>query len=117
MSNQSTHRSSRKDVYSETTAQLVAAIEASHGKPQLPWRKSKGALFMPVNFHKEFEAEPNPDDTGDDGKRRVARASSVFNASQVDGYEVNASPEPLGPVHRIAALDTFRAAFTPGFSS
>jgi antirestriction protein ArdC len=162
MSTQSTHRFNRKDVYSEITSQLIAAIEANPGKPQLPWRKSAGALFTPVNavtknsynginilslwvsaevkgfssaawatyrqwseigaqvrkgekastviFYKKFEAEPNPDDAGDDGKRRVARASSVFNASQVDGNEAEASPEPLGPIERIAAADAFVGA-------
>jgi len=162
MSTQSTHQSSRNDVYSEITSQLIAAIEANPGKPQLPWRKSAGALFMPVNactknayngvnilslwvsaeikgfssavwatyrqwseigaqvragekaspviFYKEFDVGLNPDDADDDGKRRVARASRVFNASQVDGYEVKASPDPLGPVERIAAADAFVSA-------
>jgi hypothetical protein len=44
-----THASSRQDVYAEITSQLIAAIEADPGKPELPWRKSSGALFMPVN--------------------------------------------------------------------
>ena len=49
MSNQPNHASSRRDVYAEITSQLIAAIEADPGKPELPWRKSSGALFMPVN--------------------------------------------------------------------
>jgi antirestriction protein ArdC len=158
MSTQSTV-SIRKDVYSEITSQLVTAIEANPGAPQLPWRKSSGALFMPVNaltknaynginivslwvaaelkgfispvwatykqwselgaqvrageksspviFYKEFDAEPDPGDSEDDGKRRVARASRVFNAAQVDGFDLPAAPDPLGPIERIVAADMF----------
>jgi antirestriction protein ArdC len=158
MSTQST-ASTRKDVYSEITSQLVAAIEANPGAPQLPWRKSSCALFMPVNaltknaynginivslwvaaemkgfsspvwatykqwselgaqvrageksspviFYKEFDAEPDSDIADDDGKRRVTRASRVFNAAQVDGFDIPAAPDPLGPVERIAAADMF----------
>jgi hypothetical protein len=49
MSIQSKPASTRQDVYSEITSQLIAAIEANPGKPELPWRKSAGPLFMPVN--------------------------------------------------------------------
>jgi antirestriction protein ArdC len=60
-----------------------------------------------VVFYKEFSAEPNPDDEGDDGKRRVARASYVFNAAQTEGYAPAQMPEPLGPIERIEAADRF----------
>ena len=60
-----------------------------------------------VIFYKEYDAEPNPDVADDDGKRRVARASHVFNASQVDGFALPAAPEQLGPVERIDAADLF----------
>jgi antirestriction protein ArdC len=63
-----------------------------------------------VIFYKEFEAEPNPDIADDDGKRRVARASSVFNASQVDGYVAPDAPKLLGPVERVEAADRFVSA-------
>jgi len=68
---------------------------------------SKGEKSSLVVFYKEYESEPDPEDSDDTGKRRVARASHVFNASQVDGFELPASPEPLGPVERIAAADRF----------
>jgi antirestriction protein ArdC len=155
-------RTSRKDIYSEITSQLIAAIEADPGNPSLPWRRSSGPLFMPVNaltknayngvnivslwvaaevknyaapvwatyrqwlelgaqvrkdeksslvvFYKEFDAEPDPENAGDDGKRRVARASWVFNSAQVDGYIAPDAPEPLGPIDRIAAADKFVGA-------
>lgn len=151
------NRVSRRDIHAEITGKLIAAIEADPGKPTLPWRRTGGPLFMPVNahtnnaynginvvslwvsaelrgyatpiwatyrqwselgaqvrkgeksspviFYKEFETDPNPDDASDDGKRRVARASAVFNADQVDGYAAPDAPEPLGPVERIDAAD------------
>lgn len=70
----------------------------------------KGEKSSLVVFYKEFEAQPDPDNAEDDGKRRVARASYVFNASQVDGYAIPDSPQPLGPIERIEAADRFIAA-------
>jgi hypothetical protein len=61
-----------------------------------------------VIFYKEFDTDPNPQDASDDGKRRVARASRVFNASQVDGYEAAVQPDPPGPIERIAAAGPVR---------
>jgi antirestriction protein ArdC len=69
----------------------------------------KGKKSSLVIFYKEYDADANPDDAKDDGKRRVARASYVFNASQVDGFALPGTPEPLGPVERIAAADRFIA--------
>jgi antirestriction protein ArdC len=152
----------RKDIYADITSQLVAAIEADPGKPSLPWRRTSGPLFMPVNaltknaynginvvslwvaaevkqyatpiwatyrqwfelgaqvrkdeksslviFYKEFETDPDPQAADDDGKRRFARASYVFNAAQVDGYEAPGAPELLGPIARIDTADRFVAA-------
>lgn len=159
MSNHSKAALTRQDFYSEITSQLIAAIEANPCKPELPWRKSSGPLFTPVNaltknaynginivslwvaaevksfstpvwatykqwlelgaqvrkdeksslviFYKEFDAQPDPEDSSDDGKRRVARASRVFNAAQVDGYAGAEQPDPLGPIERIAKADAF----------
>jgi antirestriction protein ArdC len=63
-----------------------------------------------VIFYKEFDAEPDPDIADDDGKRRVARASRVFNAAQVEGYSLDPVPELLGPVERVAGADAFVTA-------
>jgi hypothetical protein len=57
-----------------------------------------------------FEADSDPDDASDDGKRLVARASRVFNAAQVDGYASTGEPERLGPIERIAAADLLVSA-------
>jgi antirestriction protein ArdC len=70
----------------------------------------KGEKSSPVVFYKQYESEPDPDDASDDGKRRVARASCVFNASQVDGYTLPDTPEALGPVERLEGVDRFVAA-------
>jgi antirestriction protein ArdC len=70
----------------------------------------KGEKSSLVVFYKEYDTDPNPDVADDDGKRRVARASYVFNASQVDGFTVPAAPERLGPVERIEAADRFVGA-------
>lgn len=69
----------------------------------------KGEKSSLVVFYKEYETDPNPDAVDDDGKRRVARASYVFNASQVDGYTLPETPQTLGPIERIEAADRFFA--------
>ena len=51
----------------------------------------KGAKAALIVFYKAYEVDPTADD--DDGKRRVAKASWVFNAAQVDGYELPSIPE------------------------
>lgn len=55
---------------------------------ELDCQVRKGEKSSLVVFYKEFETDPNPDDESDDGKRRVARASYVFNAAQVEGCTV-----------------------------
>lgn len=70
----------------------------------------KGEKSSLVVFYKEYESEPDPDKADDDGKRRVARASHVFNAAQVDGYTLPDAPQPLGPIERLEAVDRFIAA-------
>jgi antirestriction protein ArdC len=71
-------------------------------------RKGEKSSF--VIFYKEYETEPEADNADDDGKRRVARASYVFNASQVDGYTLPDAPQPLGPIDRIDGADRFLRA-------
>lgn len=70
----------------------------------------KGEKSSLVVFYKEYETDPNPENADDNGKRRVARASYVFNASQVDGYTVPDAPQPLGPIERLEAVDRFVSA-------
>lgn len=77
----------------------------------------KGAKAELVVFYKDYdvapdatkEHEPAPAEAGD-GKRRVARASYVFNAAEVEGFVPPDPPERLGPIERIAAADRFVAA-------
>jgi antirestriction protein ArdC len=67
-------------------------------------------IFASATYYKEFDVEPDAEDEDDNGKRRVARASFVFNASQVDGFELPAPPERLGPIERMESVDRFFAA-------
>ena len=53
----------------------------------------KGAKGCVVVFYKEFSVDPDPDQEGDDGKRRTLRHSYVFNAADVDGYEAPSLPQ------------------------
>jgi antirestriction protein ArdC len=96
----------------------VAAESKGYGTPIWASYKQWAALGAQVRggekaslvvFYKEFSAEPNPDDEQDDGTRRVARASYVFNADQVDGFaDAPKPPEPLmGPIERIAQAERF----------
>lgn len=129
--------SPRRDLHAEITNQLIAAIEANPGEPQMPWYRSgvsfnlpinalsnraysgvnvislwcagldagfssgrwatyrqwaakgcqvrKGEKGSPVIFYRQYAVDADPDDANDDGQRRVARLSIVFNADQVDG--------------------------------
>lgn len=63
-----------------------------------------------VIFYKEFSVEPVFEDEDDDGRRRVARASAVFNADQIEGFEPSEAPVLLGPVERLDAADLFVSA-------
>ncbi len=69
----------------------------------------KGERSSLVVFYKEYETNPDPDDSSDNGMRRVARASCVFNADQVDGFAYPEVANPLGPIERMAAADRFVA--------
>lgn len=69
----------------------------------------KGEKGTPIVFYKEFSVDADPGQAGDDGTRRVARASWVFNASQVDGYTVPGLPD-LPPIAREANAEAFIAA-------
>lgn len=80
---------------------------------ELDCQVRKGEKSSLVIFYKEYETDPDPDASDDDGKRRVARASCVFNAGQVDDYaapDAPEAPEALGPVERLEAADRFVAA-------
>ena len=67
----------------------------------------KGAKAEMVVFYKDYDVEPDPSNEDDNGKRRVARASYVFNAADVEGYVPPEPPQRLGPIERIEAADRF----------
>jgi antirestriction protein ArdC len=70
----------------------------------------KGETASLIVFYKQYEVTPAEGAEGDDGKRRVAKGSAVFNASQVDGYVAPGPPADLGPIERIGRAETFVAA-------
>ena len=97
----------------------VAAETAGYAEPlwatyrqwqQLDAQVRKGERASPVVFYKQYDTDPDPDDPEDDGKRRLARASWVFNCTQVEGYTPPPQPEPLGPIQRIFDADRFFTA-------
>jgi antirestriction protein ArdC len=76
---------------------------------QLGAQVRKGEKAAHVIFYKEFDADPSPDLPSDDGRRRMARSSTVFNCDQVDGYEHAPVQPDLGPVNCTAEFDAFIA--------
>jgi antirestriction protein ArdC len=66
----------------------------------------KGSLVV---FYKTLEFEAEDPETGETEteERLMARASTVFNADQVDGYEPEPLPEPANPAETIAAAEAF----------
>jgi antirestriction protein ArdC len=67
----------------------------------------RGEKASQVVFYKTIEVETSVGDSGDDGKRLIAKSYSVFNASQVDGYILPTAPDPLPAIERLAAVDRF----------
>lgn len=69
----------------------------------------KGSLVV---FYKELEFEAEDPSTGETEleKRLMARASTVFNAQQVDGYEPEPLPVPENPVMPIDQAEALVAA-------
>lgn len=69
----------------------------------------RGEKASLVVFYKEYDVDPEPDSDSDDGKRWVvAKGYWVFNAEQVDGYELPETPQ-VSPVERNARVDAFMA--------
>jgi antirestriction protein ArdC len=70
----------------------------------------KGEKATLVVFYKEYSGEPDADDPEDTGRRRVAKASWVFHASQVEGFALPDAPPPLPPIEKLARAEAFIAA-------
>ena len=93
----------------------VRGFTSPHWATFKQWREAgcqvrKGAKAELVIFYKEYDIEPSAEDDTDDGKRRVARASHVFNATEVDGFAAPDAPPALGPIERMEVADRFIAA-------
>jgi antirestriction protein ArdC len=92
------------------TQQYPHAVWASYKQwAELGAQVRKGERSSLIVFYKEYETELNPMDENDDGKRRVARHSSVFNVAQVDAFTLPNTPT-TSLVERDAAADAFFAA-------
>jgi antirestriction protein ArdC len=70
----------------------------------------KGEKAALVIFYKQYDVEPDPQQEHDDGRRRVAKASWVFNVAQVDGYSIGEPLPPLPTLERNAQAEAFVAA-------
>jgi antirestriction protein ArdC len=88
------------NVISLWCASLGASFSSARWATYRQWTEKgcqvrKGEKGSPVIFYRQYAVDADPDDADDDGQRRVARLSIVFNADQVDG---DAEPEqdPLG---------------------
>lgn len=67
----------------------------------------KGERASHIVFYREYQGEPDPERADDNGRRRIARTSCVFNADQVDGFTPTPEPqaEEQEPLQRIARAD------------
>ena len=74
----------------------------------------KGEKSHPIVFYKDFEGEEKNEETGDleTVKRFVLKASAVFNAAQVEGFDIPITGETLeekNSFNTYQAVDTFVA--------
>jgi antirestriction protein ArdC len=70
----------------------------------------RGEVGSTIVFYREIEHDrsPHPEPDMEEQRRFVARASRVFNAEQVDGWQDDLEPAP--PIDPIAAAEDFVAA-------
>lgn len=69
----------------------------------------RGAKAETVVFYKSYQAEPDPERPDDEGHRRVARASFVFNIAEIEGVTVPPVSDPSPLIERLDAVDRFVA--------
>jgi antirestriction protein ArdC len=72
----------------------------------------KGEKSSLVVFFKELAVDETNPDTGETerGRRLIAKASSVFNANQVDGFELPEPAAPANPADVMAEVEAYVAA-------
>lgn len=95
---------------SAMTQQFEQGLWATYRQWQaIDCQVKQGSKASLVVFYKEYEVDPSTIDqnTGDDGKRRVAKASYVFNVAQVEGYSQDQIIKPQAPMERILKADQF----------
>ena len=153
-----------RDVYTQVTDTLIAAIEAGAGNWQMPWHRHGVAHSRPSNaltgkryrgvnvlalwaaaeargfstgiwgtykqwqekgaqvrkgeksslvvFFKEMSVNETNPETGETerGRRLIAKASYVFNASQVDGFALPEPETPANPAEILANVERYVTA-------
>jgi len=69
----------------------------------------KGEKGHPIVFYKDFETEEKNEETeeSDTVKRFVLKSSSVFNAQQVDGFEIPEEEAPANTFDPLEHVETF----------
>ena len=72
----------------------------------------RGEKSTSVVFYKQIESDEKPEQTDQDATqvRLIARASSVFNAEQVDGYTPPTPPDTTNQVEPVQAAQDFVTA-------
>ncbi len=95
---------------SAMTQQFEQGLWATYRQWQaIDCQVKQGSKASLVIFYKEYEADPSTvnENAGDDGKRRVAKASYVFNVAQVEGYNQEQIIKQQPPMERILKADQF----------
>lgn len=150
-----------RDIYTQITDTIIAAIEAGAGQWDMPWHRQGVTHTRPVNaftgkryrginvlalwaaaeergfttglwgtyrqwqekgaqvrkgeksslvvFFKEFPVDETNPDTGETerDRRLIAKASYVFNASQVDGFALPVPETPANPAETLAEVEAY----------
>ena len=153
-----------RDVYTQVTDTIIAAIEAGAGQWDMPWHRHGVTHTRPMNaltgkryrgvnvlalwaaaeargfttglwgtyrqwqekgaqvrkgeksslvvFFKELAVDETNPETGETerGRRLIAKASYVFNANQVDGFELPEPAAPANPAEVLAQVEAYVAA-------
>jgi antirestriction protein ArdC len=95
---------------SAMTQQFEQGLWATYRQWQaIDCQVKRGSKASMVVFYKEYKVDPSAvnEAEGDDGKRRVAKASQVFNVAQVEGYNQEKIINSQPPMDRILKADQF----------
>ena len=102
------------NIFSLSTAAILRGFEHNLWGSYKQWEAAgaqvrRGAKAETIVFYKSYQGEPDPQQPDDDGHRRVARASGVFNIAEVDGVVLPPASEPTSLIERLDAVDRYVA--------